>query len=289
MRWRAPDAARCSLMNDRFVTIAGGDYRVGSDRHYREERPARTIGVAGFEIAIAPVTNADFARFVAATGHVTVAEQAGLSAVFVATRGPVALHDPAAWWHPTKGAWWREPEGPGSTIDTRQDHPVVHVAQADAAAYAAWAGARLPGEAEWEAAARGGLIDADYAWGDDLLPGGLVMANFWTGSFPWYHDRLPQPGTTPVGHYPPDAHGLIDMIGNVWEWTTTAAPPAPSSASPAPRCCAPDASTSDLVILKGGSFLCAAEYCQRYRPAARIAVGALMTSTHIGFRVARRS
>ena len=276
-------------MNDRFVAIAGGDYRVGSDRHYPEERPARTIAVAGFEIATAPVTNADFARFVAATGHVTVAEQAGLSAVFVATRGPVALHDPAAWWHPTKGAWWREPEGPGSTIDTRQDHPVVHVAQADAAAYATWAGARLPGEAEWEAAARAGLIDADYAWGDDLLPGGLMMANFWTGSFPWYHDRLRQPGTTPVGHYPADAHGLIDMIGNVWEWTPTAAPPAPSPASPAPRCCAPDASTSDLVILKGGSFLCAAEYCQRYRPAARIGVGALMTSTHIGFRVARRS
>ncbi len=279
-------------MNDRFVAIAGGDYRVGSDRHYPEERPARTISVAGFEIATAPVTNADFARFVVATGHVTVAEQAGLSAVFVATRGPVALHDPAAWWHTIKGAWWREPEGPGSTIDTRQDHPVVHVAQADAAAYAAWAGARLPGEAEWEAAARAALIDADYAWGDDLLPGGRMMANFWTGSFPWYHDRLPQPGTTPVGHYPADARGLIDMIGNVWEWTTTTAAPtsspaSPAPASPAPRCCAPDASTSDLVILKGGSFLCAAEYCQRYRPAARIAVSAAMTSAHIGFRLAR--
>ncbi|OQW80582.1 MAG: hypothetical protein BVN32_00535 [Proteobacteria bacterium ST_bin14] len=279
-------------MNDRFVAIAGGDYRVGSDRHYPEERPARIISLAGFEIATAPVTNAEFARFVTATGHVTVAEQAGLSAVFVATRGPVALHDPAAWWHTTKGAWWREPEGPGSTINTRQDHPVVHVAQADAAAYAAWAGARLPGEAEWEAAARAGLIDADYAWGDDLLPGGLMMANFWTGSFPWYHDRLPQPGTTPVGHYPADARGLIDMIGNVWEWTSTAAAPAlspasPAPASPAPRCCALDASTSELVILKGGSFLCAAEYCQRYRPAARIAVDALMTSAHIGFRLAR--
>ena len=292
MRWRAPDAARCSPMNDRFVAIAGGDYRVGSDRHYPEERPARTISLAGFEIATAPVTNAEFARFVTATGHVTVAEQAGLSAVFVATRGPVALHDPAAWWHTTKGAWWREPEGPGSTINTRQDHPVVHVAQADAAAYAAWAGARLPGEAEWEAAARARLIDADYAWGDDLLPGGLMMANFWTGSFPWFHDRLPQPGTTPVGHYPADARGLIDMIGNVWEWTTTAAalaplPASPAPASPAPRCCALDASTSELVILKGGSFLCAAEYCQRYRPAARIAVSDAMTSAHIGFRLAR--
>lgn len=281
-------------MNDRFVAIAGGDYRVGSDRHYPEERPARTISLAGFEIATAPVTNADFARFVAATGHVTVAEQAGLSAVFVATRGPVALHDPAAWWHTTKGAWWRAPEGPGSTIITRQDHPVVHVAQADAAAYAAWAGARLPGEAEWEAAARAGLIDADYAWGDDLLPHGLMMANFWTGSFPWYHNRLPQPGTTPVGHYPADGRGLIDMIGNVWEWTTAAAalaplPASPARPSPAPRCCAPDSSTSDLVVLKGGSFLCAAEYCQRYRPAARIAVSDAMTSAHIGFRLARSS
>ncbi len=287
MRWRAPDAARCSPMNDRFVAISGGDYQIGSDRHYPEERPARTVDVAAFDIATAPVTNADFARFVAATGHVTIAEHAGASAVFVPTPGPVALHDPAAWWHTVKGAWWREPEGPGSTINTRQDHPVVHVAQADAAAYAAWAGARLPDEAEWEAAARAWLIDADYAWGDHLLPDGQMMANFWTGSFPWYHDRQPLPGTTPVGHFPADARGLIDMIGNVWEWTTTAAAPAPSTDSPAPRCCAPDASTSDLVILKGGSFLCAAEYCQRYRPAARIAVGAAMTSAHIGFRLAR--
>lgn len=234
-------------------------------------------------MAVAPVTNADFARFVAATGHVTQAERAGASAVFVATSGPVDLNDPSVWWHAVAGASWRAPEGPGSTIDDRPDHPVVHVAQADAAAFAAWAGACLPSEAEWEAAARGGLIDADYSWGDDLLPDGQMMANFWTGSFPWFHGRMPRPGTTPVGSYPPNGHGLIDMIGNVWEWTTSPA----IVADAAPRCCAPGDKADHLVILKGGSFLCAAEYCQRYRPAARIAVSAIMTSAHIGFRLAR--
>ncbi len=245
------------------------------------------VAVAPFEMAVAPVSNAAFARFVAATGYVTIAEQAGASAVFAPTSGPVALDDPAAWWRSVAGARWDQPEGPGSSVDARAHHPVVHIAQADAAAYADWAIARLPSEAEWEVAARAGLHDADYAWGDDVAPGGQMMANFWTGSFPWYHDRTGHPGTTAIGDYPADARGLIDMIGNVWEWTTTAAPTAPSPADPLPQCCAPEEAASDLVILKGGSFVCAAEYCQRYRPAARIAVSLGMTSAHIGFRLAR--
>lgn len=234
-------------------------------------------------MAAVPVTNADFACFVAATGHVTLAERVGTSTVFFPTDGPVDLHDPSIWWRAVAGACWHHPEGPGSTIDDRPDHPVVHLAQADAAAFAAWAGARLPSEAEWEAAARGGLIDADYGWGDDLLPGGQMMANFWTGSFPWFHDRASDPGTTPVGSYPPNGYGLVDMIGNVWERTTSPAVAADGS----PRCCAPDDTADRLIILKGGSFLCAAEYCQRYRPAARIVVSPGMTSAHIGFRLAR--
>jgi len=275
-------------MNDRFVAIPGGDYWLGSDRHYPEERPRRIASVAPFAIAATPVTNEDFARFVVATNHVTQAEKhrADGSAVFIATSGPVDLADPAAWWYVVKGACWHCPEGPGSTIDGRPYHPVVHVDRADAAAYAAWAGARLPSEAEWEAAARGGLIDTDYGWGDDLMSGGQMMANFWTGSFPWFHDRTDRPRTTPVGHYPANGHGLFDMIGNVWEWTTTAATDLGSTADRR-QCCAPDPAAHDLAILKGGSFLCAAEYCQRYRPAARIAVSAAMTSAHIGFRLAR--
>ncbi|OYW23945.1 MULTISPECIES: formylglycine-generating enzyme family protein [unclassified Sphingomonas] len=274
-------------MTDGFVGIPGGAYHLGSDRHYPEERPARTVTIAAFAIAAAPVTNNDFARFVAATSYVTEAERAGVSAVFIATAGPVDLDTPSRWWHAITGACWHRPEGPGSTIATRPDHPIVHLALADAIAYAEWANARLPTEAEWEAAARGGLCDTDYAWGDDMLPGDTQPANFWTGSFPWYHARMAQPGTTPVGHFPRNGYGLADMIGNVWEWTTTAAPS--DAAALERRCCAPEEMANTLIILKGGSFLCAAEYCQRYRPAARIAVGAEMTSAHIGFRIARDS
>ncbi|OYY90408.1 MAG: hypothetical protein B7Y45_07225 [Sphingomonas sp. 28-66-16] len=254
------------------VAIPAGDWRIGSDRHYPEERPARQVTLPAFRIAASPVTRAAFAGFVAATGRVTVAEQVGGSSVFVPSDGPIALADPGQWWRLVEGASWRD--GP-------PEHPVTHVARADAEAFAAWAGARLPSEAEWEVAARGGLVDADFAWGDDLLPGGQLMANFWTGSFPWWFARDGRPGTSAVGGYPANRYGLYDMIGNVWEWTSSAADGAPERG-----CCAPAPDADDLVVLKGGSFLCAAEYCQRYRPAARIAVAAAMTSAHIGFRLA---
>jgi formylglycine-generating enzyme len=272
---------------DGMVAIPGGRFRIGSDEHYPEERPARTVEIGAFHIDPTPVTNRAFAAFVAATGWVTVAERAAPagSAVFAMTTGPVDLHDPSRWWRFAPGASWRAPGGPGSTRDGRDDHPVVHVALADARAFAAWAGKRLPTEAEWEAAARGGLADAPYAWGDELVPEGRLMANVWTGAFPWYFARGGAPSTSAVGAYPANGYGLVDMIGNVWEWTDS-----PFAAS-APTCAcavvaAPAAADTVERALKGGSFLCAAEYCARYRPAARIGLTPDSTAAHVGFRCA---
>jgi formylglycine-generating enzyme required for sulfatase activity len=265
-----------------MVTVPAGRYRVGSDEHYPEERPARVVEVAAFRMDATPVTNRAFAAFVAATGWVTVAERADPpgSAVFAMTAGPVDLRDPSHWWRFEPGTHWRV------AAAGRADHPVVHVAHADAEAFAAWRGARLPTEAEWEAAARGGLAATEYAGGDELMPDGRLLANVWTGAFPWYFARAGAPGTSAVASFPPNGHGAYDMIGNVWEWT----------ASPFERrepwaCgCAPAAPSGDeataLVALKGGSFLCAAEYCARYRPAARIGLTRDATTAHVGFRCA---
>jgi formylglycine-generating enzyme required for sulfatase activity len=160
----------------------------------------------------------------------------------------------------------------------------VHVARADAEAFAAWRGARLPTEAEWEAAARGGLAAAEYAWGDALMPEGRLLANVWTGAFPWYFARAGAPGTTPVGAFPPNGFGLVDVIGNVWEWTASPF----TTAGDAPCACAAGAGQGGpaLAVLKGGSFLCAAEYCARYRPAARLGLPPDSTAMHVGFRCA---
>lgn len=271
-----------------MVAIPGGRYRLGSDEHYAEERPARDIDVPAFAIDRTPVTNAAFARFVAETGHVTAAEKADPpgSAMFARTAGPVDLHDPSNWWRFGPGASWREPDGPGSSIAGLEDHPVVHVGWEDATAFAAWAGKRLPDEPEWEAAARGGLVGAKYAWGDEWSPDGRLMANVWTGSFPWYFAREGSPGTTAVGSFPANGHGLVDLIGNVWEWTRT------PMHQPKPCGCTPPAASAGAVaagvalVLKGGSFLCAGEYCARYRPAARIALTPDSTTGHVGFRCA---
>jgi formylglycine-generating enzyme len=265
------------------VAIPAGRYRLGSDEHYPEERPVREVEVAAFAIERTPVTNRAFAAFVAATGYVTLAErtQPAGSAVFVMSTGPVDLHDPAQWWRFRAGASWCAPLGPGSDIADRPDHPVVHVALADALAFADWCGRRLPSEAEWEVAARGGRSDAEYAWGSELMPDGRLMANIWTGSFPWYYARDGAPGPTRVGAFPANGYGISDMIGNVWEWTAS-----PYDAAAAPACaCAPPA-VGDLVALKGGSYLCAGEYCARYRPAARIGLTPDSTTAHVGFRCA---
>lgn len=270
---------------------------MGSDRFYPEERPARRVTVGGFRIDTAPVTNARFARFVEATGYVTDAERlpdprdvpganpALLrpgSAVFVGTSGPVPLSAPERWWAFVDGANWRAPEGPGSTLEGREEHPVVHVTHEDALAFAAWAGGTLPTEAQWEYAARGGLEGATYPWGDELYPGGRVMANTWQGRFPW--ENLALGGfhrTSPVGSFPPNGFGLVDMAGNVWQWTRDEAPREPTS----PSCCAPPPRRVRLLVVKGGSHLCAPEYCWRFRPAARQFMEADSASSHVGFRL----
>lgn len=294
--------------------LAGAAFTMGSDRHYAEEAPLRTAHVGDFWIDVTPVTNEQFARFVAATGYVTVAEQApdpaaypGLlpdcaypgSAVFHRTSGPVDLLDPSRWWTYIIGADWMHPTGPGSSIDDLQDHPVVHVAYADAEAYAAWIGKTLPTEAEWEFAARGGLDGKDYAWGDELAPHGVMMANYWQGRFPFANQLLDGwERTSPIRSYPANGYGLYDMIGNVWEWTSDWFDPSCRRASPR-SCCTPrDGRGShgrDAIdfagppriarkVLKGGSHLCAENYCQRYRPAARHPQAIDTSTSHVGFR-----
>ena len=216
--------------------IPGGTFLMGSDHHYPEEAPAHRVTVDGFWMDAHAVTNAEFKRFVDATGHVTLAERpanpadypgakpemlAPSSVMFKKAPGPVDLRDHYNWWVYVPGADWRHPRGPASNIRKLMDHPVVHVAFEDAEAYAKWAGKELPTEAEWEFAARGGLDGAEFAWGDEFMPGGKAMANTWQGEFPW--QNLLEDGyewTAPVGSFPPNGYGLYEMAGNVWEWTT---------------------------------------------------------------------
>jgi len=298
-----------------MIWIAGGPFRMGSDRHYPEEAPVHRVVVHGFWIDRYPITNAQFRQFVEATGHVTFAEippdpkdypgalphmlYAG-SLVFQRPEGKVDLRDWSHWWTYLKGANWRHPYGPKSSITGRDDHPVVHVAYADALAYARWAGKDLPTEAEWELAARGGLDGAEFAWGDELTPGGRHMANTWQGAFP--RQNLATDGylrTSPVTAFPPNGYGVYDMIGNVWEWTSDWF--APRHEADAPKaCCVPqnprggreDQSYDPCQpsiriprkVLKGGSHLCAPNYCRRYRPAARHPEPIDTSTCHVGFR-----
>jgi formylglycine-generating enzyme required for sulfatase activity len=297
---------------DDMVRIEAATFLMGSDRGYPEERPRRKVAVDAFLIDRTPVTNRQFAAFVAATGHVTFAEIApdprdypGVppelcaagSAVFIRPDGPVPLDDHAAWWQYVIGANWRQPEGEGSSIAGLEDHPVVHIAHQDALAFADWAGKSLPTEAEWELAARGGLDGREYAWGDELAPEGRVLCNHWHGEFPWQDLKPPAAArTTPVGAFPANGFGLVDMIGNVWEWTDDwyGNPPAAAKA-----CCVPrnprGALREDSIdmaagasmprkVLKGGSHLCAPNYCERYRPSARIPQPLDTTTGHLGFR-----
>jgi formylglycine-generating enzyme len=284
-----------------LVELPGGSFRMGSTSFYPEEAPIHTVQVAAFAIERDPVTNAQFAEFVEETGYVTVAQQeldpalypgADLAdlvpgaLVFRPTPGPVDLRDWWQWWEWKPGACWRHPFGPDSGIDDRPDHPVVQVAYPDAAAYARWAGRRLPTEAEWEYAARGAST-ATYSWGDDATPGGRLMANTWQGRFPYQNEgALGWAGTSPVDTFPPNGYGLVDMIGNVWEWTTTEFAGHHRLDQPAESCCAPSATADPSVnqTLKGGSHLCAPEYCHRYRPAARSPQSQDSATTHIGFR-----
>jgi sulfatase modifying factor 1 len=296
-----------------MVWIPGGTFRMGSDVFYPEEAPVRPVTVKGFWMDRGPVSNAAFARFVRGTGYQTVAERVpaaceypgaipGLlvpgSVVFRQPREPVGLGNHFAWWAFVPGASWRCPSGPGSSLRGLERHPVVHVAWEDVAAYAAWSGKQIPSEAEWEFAARGGLDGRAYAWGDELSPGGRIMANVWQGEFP--RENLLTDGwerTSPAGAFPPNGYGLLDMIGNVWEWTADwwGAPEAAKG-----TCCgsqdeASSARAASLdprqphiriprKVLKGGSYLCAPNYCVRYRPAARIPQQVDSGTGHQGFR-----
>jgi formylglycine-generating enzyme len=295
------------------VYVPGGTFRMGSDHHYPEEAPSYLVTIDSFRIDTTPVTNRQFVEFVRATGHVTFAETvpnpqdypgslphlifAG-SLVFTPPKHPVDLRDWSQWWNLRKGANWRQPYGPGSDIKGLGHHPVVHVSFGDALAYAKWAGKELPTEAEWEFAARGGLDGAEFAWGDEFMPGGRAMANTWHGEFP--HHR--QPGyrrTSPVKAFPPNGYDLYDMIGNVWEWTTDWW--SPKHTADAPKACCipvnprggPEAASYDpqlpeiripRKVIKGGSHLCAPNYCRRYRPAARHAEPVDTSTSHLGFR-----
>jgi formylglycine-generating enzyme len=301
-----------------MVWIPGGRFQMGSDEHYPEEAPTHPVTVDGFWMDRHTVTNADFRRFVEATGHVTGAErppnpadypgaQAEMlkpaSVVFRKPAHRVDLRNHYNWWAYVSGADWRHPEGPGSSLKDRAKHPVVHVAYDDAAAYARWVAKDLPTEAEWEFAARGGLDGATYAWGEEITSRGRHMANTWQGEFPWQNlvaDRWER--TAPVGSFPPNGYGLCDMIGNVWEWTTDwyaprHEPPQSCCGSLNPRGSAREGSydpqTPDILIprkvIKGGSFLCAPNYCRRYRPAARMAHAVDTSTCHVGFRLIVRS
>jgi sulfatase modifying factor 1 len=278
-----------------MIELPGATFRMGSDAHYPDEAPSRPVTVDGFAIDAHAVTNAQYAEFVVATGYVTVAERpldpadfpgapaenlSPGSLVFTGTPGPVDLRHINQWWTWMPGASWRHPDGPRSS--PRAQHPVVHIAYEDATAYAAWAGKRLPTEAEWEYAARGGLDGAAYTWGEQPERAGERLANYWHGEFPWR--AAPGYGTTaPVGSFPPNGYGLFDMAGNVWEWTSdwyggseqaSLDPSQPQFAIP-------------RKVVKGGSFLCADSYCLRYRPAARRPQMIDTGMSHIGFRCAR--
>jgi formylglycine-generating enzyme required for sulfatase activity len=303
-----------------MIWIPGGTFRMGSDKHYPEESPVHRVTVDGFWIDRTPVTNREFRRFVDATGYVTLAEikpkatdypgalshmlKAG-SLVFAPPERVTDLRDWSQWWAFKFGADWRRPYGPRSSISGLDDHPVVHVAWCDVEAYAQWAGKELPTEAEWEFAARGGLEDAEFAWGDELMPGGKHMANTWQGQFPIQNlatDKYER--TSPVTAFPPNGYGVYDMIGNVWEWTADWWSQRHEGDAPK-SCCIPenprgggkDASydprqptvTIPRKVAKGGSHLCAPNYCRRYRPAARHAQQIDSSMSHIGFRCVVRS
>jgi formylglycine-generating enzyme required for sulfatase activity len=302
-----------------MVCISGGTYRMGSDHHYPEEGPSHRVTVESFWIDRAPVTNRDFREFVTATGYVTFAEippdpndypgalphmlRPG-SLVFTPPRHAVDLRDWGQWWRFKFGANWRRPYGPRSSI-SGLDHPVIHVAYRDVEAYAKWAGKELPTEAEWEFAARGGLDDAEFAWGNEFMPGGQHMANTWHGVFP--HENLAADGferTSPVMAFPPNGYGLYDMIGNVWEWTTDWWSTRHEADAPK-SCCVPknprggrEEESYDPCqpriniprkVLKGGSHLCAPNYCRRYRPSARHAEAVDTSTSHVGFRCVVRN
>jgi formylglycine-generating enzyme required for sulfatase activity len=296
---------------DDMVWIPGGTFHMGEgdEEAFADARDVHEVEVDGFWMDRTEVTNAQFARFVEATGYVTVAERKPTAEEFpgvppeklvpfsiVFSRpapGQPARHE-GDWWKIVPGACWKSPEGPDSTVKGREDHPVVHVCWEDAAAYAKWAGKRLPTEAEWEYAARGGLDRKRYVWGDELKPEGRWMANIWQGRFP-YDDRKEDgfAGTAPVASFPANGYGLHDMAGNVWEWCSDWYRPDYYRNSPRKNPRGPDSSHDPAEpglpkrVQRGGSFLCSDGFCIRYLPGGRGKGEVKSAASHIGFRCAR--
>jgi sulfatase modifying factor 1 len=303
-----------------MTRIPGDAFRMGSEDFYPEEKPVHEVRVDGFWMDSREVTNHQFAEFVNATGYQTLAERplnpadfpgappenlVPGSMLFQKSKGPVDLRNYVNWWAWVPGTSWKNPLGPFSSLEGLEQHPVVHVAYEDAEAYAHWAGKELPTEAEWEFAARGGLDEKKFTWGDEPLPNGKPMANSWQGEFPWQNLLLDgYEGTSPVGSFPPNGYGLYDMAGNVWEWTSDwfvarlADEVVHGCCGPAvnPRILSPDKSYDPAQsqfriprkVVKGGSHLCAPNYCLRYRPAARQPQMVDTSMNHIGFRCIAR-
>lgn len=273
------------------VAFAGGRSFVGTDTPMLPqdgEGPKRFVNLAPFSIEREPVTNRRFADFIRATGYVTEAERFGWAPVFAGLLSGGAAHAPidaTPWWTRVDGASWSAPEGPGSTIEDRLDHPVVQVSWGDANAFASWTGGRLPREAEWEFAARGGVADPKFPWGDDEPSDTRIRANIWQGNFP-HHNTLADGylGTSPVGRFAPNGIGLVDMIGNTWEWAADAF--RIHSVSKSAKTRNAQALRLGEKLLKGGSFLCHISYCYRYRIAARMAMTPDSCASNVGFRVA---
>nr|WP_255407880.1 formylglycine-generating enzyme family protein [Brachybacterium sp. UMB0905] len=281
----AADPAAVRARAEQAVLIEAGEFRMGTaDRDQNPldgEGPVRTVDVPAFRIDPTCVTNAEFAAFVEETGYVTEAEEFGWSFVFGALLGAqlrrASPKPPGTpWWRAVQGARWDRPEGPGSDVQQRAEHPVAHVSLRDAEAFAVWCSMRLPREAEWEKAARGGLDQRRYAWGDELTPGGEHRCNIWQGAFP-VRNTLEDGylATAPVRSFPPNGFGLYEVAGNVWEWcsdrwTTGTAP----------------SMDGDVRVMRGGSYLCHDSYCNRYRVAARSATAAEDSSGNKGFRLA---
>jgi sulfatase modifying factor 1 len=300
--------------------IPGGAFLMGTNdkESFPNERPAHLVQVQGFWIDQHDVTNAEFSKFVEANGYVTTAERkidgedlkkelppgtpkpdesalAPGALVFAATSGPVPLNDLSAWWRWVRGANWRHPEGPESSVQGRENHPVVQVSWNDAVAYAQWAGKRLPTEAEWEFAARGGLEAKRYVWGDDFKPGGKYMANTWQGIFPVCDSGEDGfTGTSPVGFFPANGYGLYDMAGNVWQWCNDWYRADSNVEAASKNVCRnpvgpaesydPSDPYAPKRVVKGGSFLCNPDYCESYRPSARRGTPPDTGSSHTGFR-----
>lgn len=305
-------------LRSNMVWVPGGEFRMGSDSHYPEEAPVHRVHVDGFWMDVVTVTNRQFSEFVNATGYVTLAEKpANLedypgarpemltpsSTVFRKPAGPVDRGNHYNWWIYVAGANWRHPRGPASSIHKLMDHPVVHVAWEDVEAYANWIGKELPTEAEWEFAARGGLDGAEFVWGDELTPNGRHMANIWQGEFPYRN--MCEDGfeyTAPVASFPANGYGLYDMAGNVWQWTSDwyqehARIDRPCCTVKNPRGATFEGSLDPgqphihipRKVTKGGSHLCAPNYCRRYRPAARMAQPIDTSISHLGFRCIMRT